>query len=128
MKVRVHYEDVDMGGIVYYANYLAYIERARSEWVAALGIDQLALRGEGTVFAVRRIEADYAAPARFGDLLDVTCEPVSATPARATVRQEVLRDGTVLFAATVTLVAMGLDGRPRRLPAELRRAADLARP
>ena len=128
MKVRVHYEDVDMGGIVYYANYLRYIERARSDWVAALGIDQLALREAGTVFAVRRIEADYAAPARFGDLLDVTCAPVSATPARAVVRQEVSRDGVTLFAATVTLVAMGPDGRPQRLPADLRHAADLARP
>ena len=128
MKVRVHYEDVDMGGIVYYANYLRFIERARSEWVAGLGIDQLALREAGTVFAVRRIEADYAAPARFGDLLEVTCEPVSATSARAVMRQEVRRDGRALFCATVTLVAIGPDGRPQRLPADLRHAADLARP
>ena len=55
---RVFYEDTDMGGIVYYANYLKFIERARSDWVRALGIDQNALREAGTVFAVRRVEAD----------------------------------------------------------------------
>ena len=91
---RVYYEDTDLAGIVYYANYLKFIERARSEWVAALGIDQRALRAEaGMVFAVRRIEADYLAPARFGDVLEVTTAIEAMTPARAVLRQEVARDG-----------------------------------
>jgi acyl-CoA thioester hydrolase len=62
-RTRVYYEDTDLAGIVYYANYLKFIERARSEWVGALGIDQMALKsGHGIVFAVRRVEADYPAP------------------------------------------------------------------
>jgi len=118
---RVYYEDTDLAGLVYYANYLKFIERARSEWVRALGIDQRRMKAEtGTVFAVRRIEADYLSPARFDDLLSVTTAVDGATPARLTLRQEVARDATVLFAARVTLVALGPGGRPVRLPVALR--------
>jgi acyl-CoA thioester hydrolase len=118
---RVYYEDTDLGGIVYYANYLRFIERARTEWVRSLGIDQTRLKAEtGTVFAVRRVEADYLAPARFDDLLAVETEPLAATAARLMLRQSVLRDGLALFEAKVTLVALGPDGGPRRLPADLR--------
>ena len=71
--VTVHYEDTDMAGIVYHANYLKFIERGRSDWVRAMGVDQLALRDtQGVVFVLRRIEADYRAPARFEDQLSVT--------------------------------------------------------
>ena len=122
-ETRVYYEDTDLAGIVYYANYLKFIERARTEFVRTLGIDQGRLRDEtGTVFAVRRIEADYLAPARFDDLLAVETVPAATTPARVTLGQRVLRDETVLFDARVTLVALGPEGRPARLPAELRRA------
>ena len=69
--IRVYYEDTDMGGIVYHANFLKFIERARSEWVAGLGLDQNAMRDKGIVFAVRRVEADYLLPARYGDDLEV---------------------------------------------------------
>lgn len=118
---RVYYEDTDLGGIVYYANYLRFIERARTEWVRSLGIDQTRLKAEtGTVFAVRRVEADYLAPARFDDLLGVESEALAATAARLMLRQRVLRDGLALFEATVTVVALGPDGAPRRLPADLR--------
>ena len=69
--LRVYYEDTDLAGIVYYANYLKFIERGRSEWLRALGIDQARLRAEsGHVFAVRRVEADYLRPARFDDLIE----------------------------------------------------------
>ena len=67
--IRVYYEDTDMGGIVYYANYLKFIERARSDWVRSLGIDQNAMReDEGVVFVVRRVEADYLSSAKFDDI------------------------------------------------------------
>lgn len=73
---RVYYEDTDMAGIVYHANFLKFIERGRSEWVAALGIDQRAMKEEaGQVFVVRRIEADYLAPAHYGDDLQVLTTP-----------------------------------------------------
>lgn len=118
---RVYYEDTDLAGIVYYANYLKFIERARSEWVRGLGIDQAALKaGEGLVFAVRRIEADYLRPARFDDLLTVETVFVAATGARIVLDQTVLRDGERLFAARVTLVGLTAAGRPARLPAALR--------
>ncbi len=119
---RVYYEDTDLAGIVYYANYLKFIERARTEWVTGLGIDQVALkRDHGLVFAVRRVEADYLSPARFQDDLTVLTSPVSATAARLVLRQEVWRDTTRLFTAIVTLVALGDSGRPARLPADIRR-------
>lgn len=122
---RVYYEDTDLAGVVYYANYLKYIERARSEWVRTLGVDQVRLKAEaGIVFAVRRIEADYLAPARFDDLLAVSTEPVQATPARLILRQVVRRDGRELFVATVTLVALSPRGTVARLPAEFRAVLD----
>lgn len=118
--LRVYYEDTDLAGIVYYANYLRFIERARTEWARARGVDQLRLHREsGLVFVVRRIEADYLRPARFDDWLEVATAPAEATTARLVLLQEVLRDGEVLFRARVTLVALGSDGRPRRLPADL---------
>ena len=123
---RVYYEDTDLAGIVYYANYLKFIERARSEWVRDLGLDQARMKAEeGVVFAVRRVEADYLSPARFDDLLQVTTEVLTVTPARIVLAQSVLREGDLLFAAKVTLVALGADGRPMRLPAGLRRQGPL---
>lgn len=118
---RVYYEDTDLARIVYYANYLKFIERARTEWVRSLGIDQTALKHEaGIVFAVRRVEADYLSPARFDDELIVETAPVSVGGARIVLSQNVLRGGERLFAATVTLVALTDDAKPARLSRELR--------
>lgn len=116
ISLRVYYEDTDLAGIVYYANYLKYIERARSEWLRDLGLDQVALKAAGTVFAVRHIEADYLSPARFDDLLQVESTLHGMTPARLVMDQRVLRDGRALFSARVTLVCLGDGGRPTRLP------------
>lgn len=119
---RVYYEDTDLAGIVYYANYLKFIERARSEWVRALGVNQTRMRAEsGLIFAVRRLEADYLAPAKFDDELVVTSRPVEVRGAQIVLAQEVLRGGELLFRARVTLVALRADGRPGRLPQALRR-------
>jgi acyl-CoA thioester hydrolase len=120
--VRVYYEDTDLAGIVYYANYLKFIERGRSEWVREMGIDQVAMkRDAGVVFAVRRVEADYLQPAKFDDQLDVSTTISTVSAARIVLDQMVLRDAAVLFAAQVTLVALDAQGRPTRLPAEFRR-------
>lgn len=119
---RVYYEDTDLAGIVYYANYLRFIERARTEWVRTLGVDQGRLKAEeGIVFAVRRVEADYIAPARFDDELTVETVAEQITGARLVVRQEVRRAGELLFSALVTLVALNESGGAARLPAGLRR-------
>lgn len=119
--LRIYYEDTDLAGIVYYANYLKFIERARSEWVRSLGIDQVRLRRDhGIVFAVRRLEADYLRPARFDDDLTVLTRPAGATGARILLEQEVLRAGERLFAAQVTLVCLTDGGQPARVPADIR--------
>lgn len=119
--IRVYYEDTDLAGIVYYANYLKFIERARTEWVRSLGIDQAVVkRDEGIVFAVRRVEADYLVPAVFDDVLTVQTEVLEVTGARIRLRQDVLREDVPLFRAEVTLVALREDGRPARLSATLR--------
>ncbi|MEM1073904.1 MAG: tol-pal system-associated acyl-CoA thioesterase [Pseudomonadota bacterium] len=118
--IRVYYEDTDMAGIVYYANYLRYIERARSDWVREIGINQLDMKANGVVFAVRRIVADYLQPARFDDALVVHTSLLDLTSARMVMEQTVLCDGVVLFAAEVTVVCIGASGKPVRLPAELR--------
>lgn len=118
---RVYYEDTDLAGIVYYANYLKFIERARSEWVREIGVDQVALKAEqGIVFAVRRVEADYLSPARFDDILNIETQVQDITAARIVLTQDVRRDGTALFKSVVTLVCLGSDGRPTRLPADIR--------
>ncbi len=118
--VRVYYEDTDMGGVVYHANYLRYIERARSDWVRKLGNDQNAMRDAGIVWVVRRIEADYLAAARFEDELMVETEMVSLSGARLTMSQLVKRGETEIFRAEVTAVCMNAQGKPVRLPAEIR--------
>lgn len=121
LPVRVYYEDTDLAGIVYYANYLKFIERGRSEWVRALGIDQAALKATlGLVFAVRRVEADYLRPARFGDDLTVTTRLREIGGARIVVEQEVLRGAERLFQATVTLVCLSDDGHAARVPPDVR--------
>ncbi|MBT4568141.1 MAG: tol-pal system-associated acyl-CoA thioesterase [Paracoccaceae bacterium] len=119
--LSVYYEDTDLAGIVYYANYLKFIERARSEWVQTLGIDQMRLKAEhGVVFAVRRIEADYLLAAKFGDRLQVNTRVLDVTGARMRLEQTVQRGQERLFDAIVTLIALTESGKATRLPAEFR--------
>lgn len=118
--VRVYYEDTDLAGIVYYANYLKYIERARSEVLRTLDFDQRNMKAEsGHVFAVRHLEADYLSPAFFDDMLDVQTSLVSLSRVRIVVEQQVFRGTDLLFTAKVTLVCLDARGRPARLPARL---------
>ena len=121
--LRVYYEDTDLAGIVYYANYLKFIERARSEWVRGLGIDQALLRAkQGIVFAVRRVEADYLRPAVFDDVLSVQTTLADHSGARLVLDQAVLRGGQTLFTARVTLVCLTTAGTATRFPSALRTA------
>ena len=121
--LRVYYEDTDLAGIVYYANYLKFIERARSEWVRGMGIDQAKLRTEqGLVFAVRRVEADYLRPALFDDVLTVQTALVDHSGARLVLDQAVLRGEQTLFKARVTLACLTAIGAATRFPAAMRAA------
>lgn len=120
-NLRVYYEDTDLAGIVYYANYLKFIERGRSEWVRDLGIDQAALRADaGIVFAVRRVTADYLRPAVFDDVLTVQTKLVELSAARIRLAQSILRGADLIFEAEVVLVCLTHAGRPARLPASVR--------
>lgn len=126
--IRVYYEDTDLAGVVYYANYLRFIERARTEWVRSLGIDQVALKAhQGIVFAVRRIEADYLAPARFDDALVVRTDVRGTSGARIMLAQDVWRGDQRLFASIVTLIVLTDRGVPVRLPLALRVRLDAGR-
>ena len=127
--VRVYYEDTDLAGIVYYANYLKFIERGRSEWVRDCGVDQGALKADqGIVFAVRKADADYLKPAKFDDLLQVTTELVALGGASITLRQEVWRGEERLFTAHVVLVCLHETGKPARLSPHIRAALQAAQP
>ena len=120
MKVRVYYEDTDLAGIVYYANYFKYIERGRTEFLRDLGIDQMALKADtGVVFAVRHVEADYLKPAKMDDLLDVSTQVSELHRAKLVMKQLVSRNEELLFEAVVTLVCLNQNGRPSRIPAEI---------
>ncbi len=121
-ELRVYYEDTDLAGIVYYANYLKFIERARSEYVREMGVDQVAMKEEdGVVFAVRKVEAEYLSPAKFDDALVVETTTDTMTGARIVFRQDVKRADELLFTALVTIVAINEAGQPARLPANIRR-------
>lgn len=127
--LRVYYEDTDLAGIVYYANYLKFIERGRSEWVRARGVDQGALKAvQGIVFAVRKVDADYLKPAKFDDELQVTTGLLSLGGASIKLRQEVWRGEDRLFTAAVTLVCLSDTGHAARIPAEIRAALEPVRP
>lgn len=118
--IRIFYEDTDMAGIVYYANYLKYIERARSDIVEQMGVDQRAMRDEDVVFVITRVEADYLGAARFGDRLEVRTTHHAQGAARWLFDQDVYRGDDHIFRAKVIAVCMSTAGKPRRLPAKLR--------
>lgn len=121
--VRVYYEDTDAGGVVYYANYLKFFERARTEYLRSLGFEQDELRAcYGILFAVRAIEVDYRAPARFNDRLWVSARPAEVRRASLTFGQEIGRVGedSPLCAARVKIACLDAEClRPRPVPAHL---------
>lgn len=121
LPVRVYYEDTDAGAVVYYANYLRFMERARTEWLDALGFALPAIEREhGVTFAVHRAEIDFVRPARLADRLDVTVEPVSRGASRLDLAQRVLRDGAILASARIALACLDAKRfRPVRIPAPL---------
>jgi acyl-CoA thioester hydrolase len=119
LAVRVYYEDTDSGGVVYYANYLKFMERARTEWLRALGFEQDELVAEqGVIFAVRSVQLDYLKPARFNDALQVTVTLARPGRASVTVHQRVQRGDLVLCEGEIKIAC--LDARtftPCAMPA-----------
>ena len=115
---RVYWEDTDAGGVVYHARYLAFMERARSEWMRALGWDQGVLRDrDDQVFVVRAMDIDFRAPARLDDQLQVSVRLLECRGARFSVGQRIDRDGSLLVEARVRIAALrASDFRPRPIP------------
>ncbi|MDJ0807775.1 MAG: tol-pal system-associated acyl-CoA thioesterase [Gammaproteobacteria bacterium] len=121
--VRVYYEDTDAGGVVYYANYLKFMERARTEWLRSLGFEQDRLKQEhGTIFAVRQVEVGYHRPARFNEALEVNAKVVAKGRASLTFQQEVIRasDRALLCSGMVKIACLDQQSlRPTPIPAQL---------
>ena len=120
--VRVYYEDTDAGGVVYYANYLKFFERARTEWLRSFGLnqDKLALE-EGLIFVVRRALLDFARPARLDDLLEVTVEPLKVARVYVDLAQEARRGTQLLARAEVRVACLNQSSfKPVAIPQSLR--------
>jgi acyl-CoA thioester hydrolase len=117
-KVKIYYEDTDAGGVVYYANYLRYMERARTEFLSESGIDVAGYHNKGYLFAVINVDVQYKKPAVLGDIIDVTTEVREVTNVTITLRHQVFRENNLLVEATVRLACITKDGKPRRLPEE----------
>jgi acyl-CoA thioester hydrolase len=115
--IRVYFEDTDAAGIVYYANYLKFAERARTDMLRDLGVSHAEMmKRDGLVLVVRRCEIDYLKPAKLDDLLTIETEAVKLGGASADLRQRVLRGDEILADLKVLVVCIGQDGRPARIP------------
>ena len=124
--LKVWWEDTDAGGIVYYANYLKFTERARSALLKVLGVDQRAMLDDpdGAMFAVRDVTVTYLEPARLDDDLVVRTRLAELKGATITLDQDVLRDGAVLVKSSVRAAFIGVGRGPRRIPAGIRSAME----
>ncbi|MCL7461581.1 tol-pal system-associated acyl-CoA thioesterase [Pseudomonas sp. NW5] len=124
-RCRVYYEDTDAGGVVYYVNYLKFMERARSEWLRALGVVQSQLAQENILFVVHSLDTRYLAPARLDDALQVSAEVLELNRASLIFRQQVRRvaDDVLLCEGRVTVACVRADSfRPRAIPAAVQAA------
>lgn len=117
-KVKIYYEDTDAGGVVYYANYLRYMERARTELLSEKGIDVAGYHNSGYLFAVVNVDVQYRKPAVLGDIIDVTTEVRDVTNVTITLNHRIFRENNLLVEATVKLACINKDGKPQRLPEE----------
>jgi acyl-CoA thioester hydrolase len=120
LTMRVYYEDTDFSGYVYHANYLKFCERARSDMIRLVGVDQNAMFAAGQAIVIRRMGCEFLRPARFDDVIVVESRFAGAMGARMKMAQKVLRGVEVLFEADVTAVVIDRRGRPIRLPEAFR--------
>lgn len=124
LAVRVYYEDTDAAGVVYYANYLRFMERARNEWLRAwFGGPQELTTKDRVLFAVRSVAVEFRAPAYLDDVLTVTAEPISVRGASLTFRQDCLRNQDIVCGGEVDIVCVDTETfAPRRIPVEMAQA------
>ena len=124
ISIRIYWEDTDAGGVVFYANYLKFFERARTEWLRARGVDQQALReATGAIFVVSDTAVRYLRPARLDDQLQITVDPVQIGPASMRFAQQAWRGDELLAEGTIRAGCVDAGTfRPRRLPTDILRA------
>jgi acyl-CoA thioester hydrolase len=118
LGIKIYYEDTDAGGVVYYANYLRYMERARTEFLLDRGIDVADYHDKGHLFAVVHVDVHYRKPARLGEKIEVTTEVMEITNVTITLRHQIFKGTALLVEATVKVACINKDGKPQRLPAE----------
>lgn len=121
LSVKIYYEDTDAGGVVYYGNFLRYLERARTELLLEHGISVAEWHNRGLFFVVTHVDIHYRKPARLGDTIDITTEVAEIKNASINLKNLVLKEGVVLVEAMVSFACIDRDGRPKRLPEELKR-------
>jgi len=122
LPLRVYMEDTDAGGIVYYVNYLKFMERARSEWLRQLGLNQQTLLDEGTQLVVYRLACHYAKPACLDDALEISAQVTEVGRCRMTFKQQVWRHEELLCSATVEIACLSVERmRPKAWPESLHR-------
>ena len=126
MDVRIYYEDTDAGGVVYHANYIKYLERARTEYLRSRGFYVAELANNGFIFPVVRLEMDFKSPALHDDLLSVITCPSRVGGSSVTFKQTIIRqsDGKLLAEGLVTLACISPELKARRIPAEIRSMLD----
>jgi len=121
LPIRVYYEDTDLSGIVYHANYLRYMERGRTEFFRAVGIKLAALEdAQPTAWTLRKVQLEYFRPARLEDQLEVRTLCSAVTGARMTAEQKIYAGDTLLTRGTVEACIITLSGKPRRIPEDVR--------
>lgn len=121
--LRVYYEDTDVGGVVYYANYLKFMERARSEMLRCLDIDQKEMldynRSDDVSFVVRHAEIDFKKSANFDDQLMIESKVIELKGASVIIKQKILKNDEILVTGIIKIAALGKDGKPKRLPSTI---------
>lgn len=121
LTVRIYFEDTDAGGIVYHANYLKYMERARTEWLREIGFEQDSLLEQSIAFVVKQLNINYIAPAKFNQLLSIHTQIVKLNRASMVFKQTITnQDNKLITAADVTVACVQLQtGKPSRIPAQI---------
>ncbi len=115
--IRIYYDDTDAGGVVYYANYLKFAERARTEYLRTLGFENSKIRDEfGIIIVVKSVEAEYLSPARLDDFLTIQTRLLSVKNTSFIMEQKAIKNETCIFKMTIVLVCVNEDGRPSKIP------------
>ncbi|MBF8251566.1 MAG: ybgC [Deltaproteobacteria bacterium] len=122
LPIRIYYEDTDCGGVVYYANYLRYFERGRTEFLRDRGVSLTDCHNNGVVFVVTKAELEYLSPGRYNDLLLLDTQLTDISGVKMTFSHIMKREGSEkeLVRGMVTLASVNSDGRPVRLPENIR--------